>query len=406
MAVFEYQAIARSGKVVKGVIDADTAVAARRKLRDQELHPTAVAEASDAGRQAGRGKRSGFGRVSVRDVALMTRQFAVLLQAGMPLVEALTAILDQTSKLRLSKAVYDVRDKVNGGSSLADALAGQARIFSPLYVNMVRAGEASGTLEPVLFRLADVLEHNARLRARLLSTLAYPMFMALFATSVITFLMVVIVPRITKIFAKQRQELPSITKALINTSHFIGSYWLFMVLAVLGLLLLWRLWLSRPAGRMAWDRFKLKVPGYGQLYLKMVTARFARTLGTMLQSGLTMLTAIDVVRTVIGNRYLEEVMDEVRGGVRRGRDLAVPLKETGVFPPMMLHMVDLGQRSGEIEQMLIRVADTYDEDVRLTIDALVGLLEPVIIVVMGIFVGFLVLAILLPILRMSANIKA
>jgi general secretion pathway protein F len=228
--------------------------------------------------------------------------------------------------------------------------------------------------------------------------------MALFAVSVIVFLMVVIVPRITQIFEKQEQELPDITKALIGTSDFIAGNWYYMIGAVVLSFLLWRFWVSRPAGRLVWDRFKLSVPGYGGLYLKLLAARFSRTLGTMLQSGLTMLTALDVVKSVVGNQHIEKVLDEVRSSVRRGQDLGRPLRDAGVFPPMMLHMVDLGQRSGQIEEMLMRVADTYDDDVRMTVDALVGLLEPIIIIVMGIFVGFLVLAILLPILKMSSNI--
>ena len=405
MGVYEYQAIAKSGKSVKGVIDAETVVAARRKLREQNLYTTRISETSGADRVVKEAKRGGgFGRISIRDIALTTRQFAVLLRAGMPLVEALSALLEQTSKARLTKALYDVRDKVNAGSPLADALAQHPRIFSQLYVNMVRAGEASGTLEPILFRLADALEHQARLRARLLSTLAYPIFMGFFAVALIVFLMVVIVPRITQIFEKQGQELPGITLALINTSDFVAAYWWLLVLSILGAFLLWRLWVGRPAGRKAWDRFKLRVPGYGGLYVKLLAARFSRTLGTMLQSGLTMLTALDVVRTVVGNVYVGEILDDVRSSVRRGRDLSVPLRDAGIFPSMMLHMIELGQRSGEIEEMLLRVADTYDDDVRMTIDALVALLEPVIIIIMGVFVAFLVLAILLPILNMSSNI--
>jgi general secretion pathway protein F len=404
VAIYEYQAISKAGKTVKGAIEAESGAVARRKLREQELYPTKIEEGNAAAVVSQSAGRGAMGRVSVRDIALMTRQFAVLLRAGMPFVEALSAMLEQTSKARLGKALYDVRDKVNAGCTLADALAKHPRIFNDLYVSMVRAGEASGTLEPVLFRLADVLESQAKLKARLLSTLAYPMFMALFASSVIVFLMVVIVPRITQIFQKQEQELPNITKALIGTSDFIAGNWYYMIGTVVLLFVSWRFWISRPAGRLVWDRFKLSVPGYGGLYLKVLAARFSRTLGTMLQSGLTMLTALDVVKSVVGNQHIEKILDEVRSSVRRGQDLGRPLRDAGVFPPMMLHMVDLGQRSGQIEDMLMRVADTYDDDVRMTVDALVGLLEPVIIIVMGIFVGFLVLAILLPILKMSSNI--
>jgi general secretion pathway protein F len=199
-------------------------------------------------------------------------------------------------------------------------------------------------------------------------------------------------------------ELPGITLALIAVSDLIASYWFLIIGFVLGIYALWRAWVTRKEGRKTWDRIKLKIPVYGPLHLKLVCARFSRTLGTMLKSGLTMLPALDVVNSVLENSHIQGHMDDVKAGVRRGRDLAIPLKETGLFPPLMIHMVELGQRSGAIEEMLIKVADTYDDDVRLTIDAAVGLLEPIVIIVMGVFVGFLVLAILLPILNMSTSL--
>lgn len=415
MAVFEYKAIDKSGKTTRGVIDAESPSAARQKLRDQDLFPTDMQETAAAAAAMRNGDAEAsttnnmktrliFGRVSIRDTALMTRQLAVLLQAGMPLVEALSALLEMTSRTRLKKALYDVRDKVKSGNSLADALARHPRIFSALYSNMVRAGEASGTLEQVLKRLADIEEHQAKLRAKVMSALAYPAFMGVFALGVITFLMLVIVPKITLIFEKQKQDLPAITEFMIGGSRFIGHYWWLIAAVFIGLLALWRIWVSTDRGHLAWDRLKLKMPLFGELHLKMVSARFARTLGTMLESGLTMMRALDVVKSVIGNRVIEESMGDVKAGVRRGKDLARPLKEAGHFPAMMIHMVDLGQRSGEIENMLLRVADTYDDDVRMAVDAMVGLLEPLIIIVMGIFVGFLVLAILLPILNMSKKL--
>ncbi len=416
MPIFEYKAIAKSGKPAKGVIDADSPAAARRKLREQDLFPTEIGEAAGKGTSNAvasevlhtgkRGKREpiAFGRVSVRDVALTTRQFAVLLQAGMPLVEALSALLEQTSKPRLKKALFDIRDQVKGGSSLGDALSRHPKIFSQLYTNMVRSGEAGGALEQVLLRLADIEEQQAKLRARLISMMVYPAFMAMFAIAVILFMMVVIVPRITKIFEKQKQELPAITKVMVGASHFIGYYWWLILLVAAGILVLWRAWVRTEAGRRRWDRLKLQAPFYSTLHLKLVISRFARTLGTMLESGLSMMVALDVVKSVVGNKVIEESMADVKAGVRRGKDLAQPLREAGYFPSMLIHMVELGQRSGQIEAMLLKVADTYDEDVRLAVDALVALLEPLIIVVMGIFVGFLVLSILLPILGMSKNI--
>jgi general secretion pathway protein F len=319
-------------------------------------------------------------------------------------VEALNAMIDQTSKQRLRMVIFDVREKVNSGKGLGDSMSEHPKVFSALYVNMVRAGESSGALEQVLIRLADILERNAKLRAQIISTLAYPAFMGCFAFAIIVFLMTVIVPRITKLFQKQNQELPKLTKAMIGVSDFIGHWWFLIIGAVLLVFFLWRLWISRDEGRKTWDRMKLHFPLYGALHQKLCSARFTRTLGIMLQSGLTMLPALEVVNTVIDNRHILDTMDEVKAGVRRGRDLAQPLKETGLFPPMMIHMIELGQRSGELENMLVQVADTFDEDVRLTIEAIVALIEPAIIIVMGVFVGTLVLAILLPIFQMSTNI--
>ncbi|HOK88950.1 MAG TPA: type II secretion system F family protein [Candidatus Hydrogenedentes bacterium] len=408
MAVYAYKALERkSGKTVRGIVDAESPALARRKLREQNLYPTWLEEqtASGGGTNAARGPRSaGFGRISQRDIALMTRQLAVLLKAGMPLVQALDALMEQTSRARLRAILFDVRDKVNSGRGLGDALSEHPKVFSVLYTNMVRAGEASGALEQVLVRLADIMERQARLRAQILSALAYPAFMALFAVAIIVFMMTVIIPRITRLFERQGQDLPAITKAVINTSYVIGHYWFVIVGVVFGVYLLWRGWTRTTKGRRRWDTLRLKMPLYGTLYLKTLSARFARTLGTMLQSGLTMLPALEVVFTVIDNKIILESLEKLKTDVRRGRDLAHPLKECGLFPPMMIHMIELGQRSGELESMLIQVADTMDEDVRLTIDALVALLEPVIIIVMGLFVGTLVLSILLPIFKMSTQI--
>ena len=404
MAVFEYKALEKSGKRVKGIVDADSPVAARRKLREQQLFPTKLKESrSDAGTSA-HAMDMPFGGASARDIALMTRQISVLLNAGMPLSDVLGALLEQTSKAKLRKTIFDVRARITEGLSLAEALSGHPKIFSNLYINMVRAGESSGSLEEVLERLADILEHQARLRAKVLSTLAYPCFMIVFAVGIISFLSFVIVPRITHLFEKQGQELPALTKALIATTGFIGSYWYFLIGGVVGLFVLWTYWISRPKGRRTWDRIKLKFPLYGSLHLKLVCGRFARILGTMLQSGLTMMRSLNVVSTVVQNTYIEEVLEDVKASVRRGQGLAAPLRESGIFPPMLIHMTELGQRSGELENMLVKVADTYDEDVQITIDAIVSLLEPIIIVVMGVLVGLLVLSILLPILNMSTNI--
>ena len=405
MGVYEYEAMAKSGKSVRGIIDADTAAAARRKLREQALYPTKLEETnakSGGGTTEVRG--GGMGRISQRDISMMTRQLAVLLQAGMPLVESMGALLEQTSSPRLKKTIYEVRDRVNEGITLADSLAAHPRVFTDLYINMVRAGEASGALEGVLLRLADILERQVRLKHKIASMLAYPILMAFVGVGIVTFMMIVIVPKITQVFEKQDRALPTITTIMIATCNFVQHWWYLLILGTVGIFVAWRFWLSRPEGRRRWDAIKLKMPVFGPLYVKMVSARFARTLGTMLQSGLIMMTALDVVKSVVQNKIVETAMDDVKSGVRRGRDLTVPLRETGLFPPMLLHMVELGQRSGELENMLIRVADTYDEDIEMTMNGIVSLLEPLLIIVMGVLVGFLVFSILLPIFDISSGI--
>ena len=406
MAVYEYEAIAPGGKSVKGVIDADTPAAARRKLREQKLYPTTIQETFErAESEAREVQLPGLGGgVKLRDVTITTRGLAVLLQAGMPLVEALNAIIHQTTNPRMRKVIFDVRDRVNSGSTLADAMRKHPRVFNDLYINMVGAGETSGALEAVLFRLADVLERQMRLKHRVTSMLVYPACMAGFGAALILFLMMFIVPRIVQIFERQEQALPMLTQALIGVTSTLQQYWWIVLIVCIGLFAAWRAWVAQPNGHYQWDKFKLKLPGFGTLYTKMICARFSRTLASMLESGLTMMPALDIVKSVLQNKVFEHAMDDIKTGVRRGRDLAQPLRESALFPSMLLHMTELGQRSGELETMLLKVSETYEEDVELTVDALVSIMEPIIIVVMGVFVGFMVLAILLPILEMSGSV--
>lgn len=403
MPVYEYTAIAKSGKNTRGVIDADSLTAARRKLREQDLYPTEITEQFVKEQSFGGG--GGGARIKLKDIALMTRQMAVLLQAGMPLVEAMSALLDQTSNMRLHKVIYDVRDRVNSGARLADSLSNHAEVFGELYIGLVRAGEASGSLETVMFRLADNIERQIKLRQRVMSALAYPCVMAFVGLCVIIFLMTVIVPKITAMFTRQERELPLITRMLVASSDFVASYWYVIIGITVGAILLFRFWVSRPEGRRTWDKIKLNSPFIGKLYLQLISAQFARTMGTMLESGMTMMNALDVVKNVIQNKVIEEALEDVKAGVRRGMDLAVPLKQSGVFPPMLIHMTELGQRSGSMESMLLRVSDTYEEEVQVTVDALVSLVEPIMILVMGLFVGLLVMAILLPIFDMSRGVR-
>ncbi len=325
MGVFEYEAMAKSGKNVRGVIDADTPAAARRKLREQDLYPTKLSQSNTkaaAGAQAPEERGTLTARVSQRDLSLMTRQLAVLTQAGMPLVEALGALMDQTANPRLRKIIFDVRDKVNEGITLGDALSAHKRIFSELYINMVRAGEQSGALETVLFRIADITERGDRLKRKVTSMLAYPILMALVGLSIVTFMMTFVVPKIVKIFTTQKRELPFITTFMINTSQFIRDWWFLILAGFIAVFVLWRFWVSRPEGRMRWDKIKMRAaavwaalrqddqrafcahPGHHAAKRTHHDDRARRGENQCCRTGSS-----------------KASMDDVKSGVRRGRDL-------------------------------------------------------------------------------------
>ncbi len=405
MGVFQYLALNATGREIAGIIEADSAAAARRKLRDEGLHPINVGEDTAPGMAAREIPFSALRRRPVaEEVALITRQLAVLLEAGMPIVDALSAILEQIDAPRLDRVIHEVRDSVRQGATLGDALAAHPREFTGLYVNMIRAGESSGALESVLFRLADYTENQIRVAKRIKSALVYPVIMCVVGLAIVTFLMGFVIPKISQVFDSFGNALPGITTLLIATCDFIRDYWWVGIVVLAALLLGLRQYARTPSGKRRWDWVRLNMPVFGDLSRKLSVSRFARTLGTLVQGGLPMMTALDIVKRVVQNVILEDAVDEARKAVRRGQDLATPLRESGLFPPILVHMVALGERSGQLEKMLMRVADASEEEAQTKVDTLMALLEPTIIVVMAVFVAFLVLAILLPILDMSQGL--
>jgi general secretion pathway protein F len=405
MAVFEYQALSATGRGVAGIIEADSPAAARRRLREQGLHPVSVGESVPAG-LAGREVplRGLIGRSTAQEVSLMTRQLAVLLEAGMPIVDALSALLEQIDAPRLERVIHEVRDSVRQGATLGDALAAHPREFSALYVNMVRAGESSGALESVLFRLADYLENQLRVASRIKSALAYPAIMCTFGLGIILFLIRFVVPKISEVLARFGRDLPGITRALMSFCNWLRDYWWAGILGLIAVAVALHQYAKTVGGRRRWDWLRLNAPVFGDLSRKLAMSRFSRTLGTLVEGGLALMPALDIVKRIVQNVILEDAVDEARKAVRRGQDLATPLRESGLFPPMLVHMVALGERSGQLEKMLLRVADAYEEEVETKVNTLMTLLEPVIIIVMGVFVGFLVLAILLPVFDISQSL--
>ena len=463
MAVFEYRGIlAVSGKQVQGVRDADNAKMLRTVLKREGVLLTGAKETVKARGRGGKAASAGplFSRVSGSDVSMMTRQLATLVNAGIPLVESVGALIEQVEKIELKRVLTQVVDRLNEGSSLAKAVEPHHRVFSNLYVSMVAAGEASGTLEAVLERLADFMESQSKLRGKVGAALAYPALMVVIGSALITVMMVVVVPKVTAIFESLDRALPWYTQALIGMSHLVSSnqmlgfvlsvatfaftrsalrdykdserakHVLFVALALVagGLLILaafaveslgaytvgvvlgaaaglglaWlTAWLATEEGRMAKDGFLLKMPVFGPLVQMLAVSRFARTLATLLRSGVPLLKAMDIVKNVLDNAKLEKVIETAAGSIREGESIAGPLKRSGNFPPIVTHMIAVGERSGQLEQMLENVARAYDSQVETRVTALTSLLEPLMIVVMGGGVGFIAFAILMPLIQMN-----
>lgn len=405
MAVFEYKGIlVGTGKPVKGVRDAENAKALRAALRKDGIMLTGATEEQAAKERAKRDiKLFAFAsRPSTTDVAVMTRQLATLIGAGIPLFESLNALIEQVEKESLKKVLTQVREQVREGTSFAKALEAHPAVFPPLYVSMVRAGEASGTLEGVLSRLTTFMENQAKLVGKVTAALAYPALMAVIGTGLISVLMIAVVPNVTGIFASMDQALPWYTALLIGTSEFAASYWWLIILALVGAVYGFRRWVRTPKGRLTWDSFVLGAPIFGKLIQMLSIARFARTLATLLSSGVALLSAMDIVRSVLGNAALEKVVIDAIGSIREGQSIADPLKRSGRFPPMVTHMIAIGEKSGQLESMLENVANAYDAAVETRVQVLTSLLEPLMIVIMGGAVAFIAISILMPLIQMSS----
>jgi general secretion pathway protein F len=458
MAVFVYKGLAvASGKTVSGIRDADNPKVLRAQLKREGVMLTEATE-EKRGKRARRSVNlmSFFRRVSVGDVAMLTRQLATLVSAGIPLVESVSALIEQVEKEELKKVLSLTRDRLNEGSSLAKALEPHSHIFPALYVNMVAAGEASGTLEQVLERLADFMEKQAHLRGKVGGALAYPILMMIMGTALMTVMMIVVVPKVTNIYSTLDRALPWYTALLIFVSSALSSNQMvgfvtslltlvftrkalstlsqkktmFTVLAIMGastmalgffavsspaamgvgvglgivagfLLSRFLLFLSTANGQIWQDRMKLKLPLFGPVFRMLAVSRFSRTLATLLKSGVPLLKAMEIVRHVLDNAALSKVVEEAAGSIREGESISVPLKRSGQFPPIVVHMIAVGEKSGQLETMLENVAKAYDSQVETRVTAMTSLLEPLIIVFMGGGVGFIAFSILMPLIQMN-----
>ena len=408
MPVFEYTALDSRGKTTSGIIDAEGAQAARQKLRTSGIFPVSIKETLEAAP-----KKSSrtftlshrLGRVKPAEVSMMTRQLATLIGAGFPLVSALDALVPQTKSHGFKKILAQIKNLIVEGNSFAQALSKYPGAFSPLYVNMVRAGETSGTLEIVLERLADITEKQQALMNRIQTALAYPIFMMVIGTVVLLVLLIYIVPSITSIFADMNQVLPTPTRILIFLSDFFKSYWWSILIVLVAIGIFFNRAKKTAKGRFWFDKAMLLFPGMGVLAKKLAVARFARTLGSLLENGVSMLIAMDIVKNIAGNILIADSIETAAIEVGKGQGLGAALSGSGIFPQLSIQMIQVGEQSGQLEKMLTKIADVYENEVESSILRLTSYLEPVMILVMGTIVGFIVLSICLPIFEMNQLIR-
>ncbi len=411
MPVYAYKGMTTAGRSTRGFVDADNARAARAKLRRDGVYPTELTEGGGNAQPTtieARGRVAfslpSLRRISGMDLALATRQLSTLVGAGIPLVESLGALSQQVENARLKAVLARVRDRVNEGGSLADALA-QSGPFSELYVSMVRAGEAGGALEQVLGRLAEYLESQVRLRNKVGSILIYPAVMFGFALLVVAALVTVVLPQITQLLASLNQELPFYTRAIIGISNFARSWWWAILLLIGTVSLTIRALLQTARGRETWDRWRLRLPIFGRVVRMLAISRFTRTLSTLLAGGIPIVKSLEISKHVTNNVVISQAVEDAIVSITGGASLAKPLRASGQFPPLVTHMVEVGEQSGELEAMLGKVAETYDEQVETAMTRLTALLEPLLILLMVGMVLVIIFATLVPLLQVTSSLK-
>lgn len=403
MPIYEYKAYDQKGKSRKGIIEADSEQGARSRLRAAGKYPVELREnrsSNPAGNDSSVLAFS-FERVKSAEIHIFTRQLATLLGAGIPLINALSSLLEQTANPALKKVLAQIKDSVNEGNTLTSSLARHPKLFSNIYVNMVRAGEASGSLDIVLEKLAEFGEKQQALQGRLKAALIYPIFMAIIGSAILFLLIAYIVPNITKVFSDMERALPLPTRVLIALSDFLRSYWWLLLLVVVAGFYLSRFFVRSVKGRQFWDLFKLKMPIIGIVNQKIILARFASTMASLLGSSVPLVTSMQIVHSIVNNAPIGAVIEQAIEQIRKGRSMAKALGVSPWFPPMFVQMISVGEQSGNLEPMLVKVSEAYEREVDMAVMGMTSLIEPIMIAAMGATVGFVVLSILLPIFEMN-----
>ena len=408
MPVYEYTALDIKGKTISGIIDADSSRTARQKLRTSKIFPVSIEEVHDTSKIKTKKSfsfKDSFSRVRPYEISMMTNQLATLLGAGLPLVSAMDALISQIRSQAFKKMLAKIKDSIVEGNSFARSLSLFPGTFSSLYINMVKAGETSGALDIVLERLADITEKQEALKNRIRAAMAYPVLMSLIGMLVLFFLLTFIVPNITSIFSEMNQTLPTPTLFLIKISGIFKNYW-WMILIVLTVILFALNRIRKTVkGRYFFDKTKLLLPRFGILSKKIAVARFSRTLGSLLDNGVPMLSSLEIVKNIVDNALISDAIEAASKEVGRGQGLGPALAGTKMFPDLTIQMILVGEQSGKLEAMLDKIADVFENEVENSIMSMTSLLEPVMILIMAVIVGFIVLSICLPIFEMSTLVR-
>ena len=408
MAVYEYKALNTRGKEISGIIDADSRISAGQILKRMDLYPVNINETTEKTIDKKRYEFSFsdfFERITRSDISVFTTQLSALVDAGMPVVDAFDIVIQQTDKRSFKKMLSVIKDEVNKGVSLAESFKLFPRHFSPLYINMVGAGEESGSLEIVLTRLSDFLEAQMEMRSRITAALAYPTLMLIVSIIVVFFLVSFVIPTVSGIFEEMNQVLPLPTMILLGVSGFMKKAWIYLIFVIIGLIIFYKWYKRTDGGREMIDRLKLKIPLLGVQYKKILMARFTRTLATLLTNGVPIVTSFDIVKNIIDNRPISEEIERAREEIKEGKEISRPLASSGLFPPVVVNMIAVGEKSGQLEEMLNRVSKIVEAELDSSLKRLMSLLEPIMILCVGAIAAFIVISILLPIFEMNQLIK-
>jgi type IV pilus assembly protein PilC len=401
MPLYAYKAIDTStGRVVQSTIEGESEQSVAAKLREQALHIAEIKPAK-AGKRTGKGRQ----KLKPKSLVVFSRQFATMIDAGIPILRCLDILQGQCKDPALKSTLEVITVDVKGGMTLTEAMAKHPDVFNRLYVNMIKAAELGGILDVILDRLAQFLEYEAEVKGTIKSAMTYPVLVLVFSQIMLFALFTFVLPKFKDIFTGMNAEMPAVTKFLFGIGDFMQAYWWAIIIGGIGAFFGFKQWIKTPSGRYRWDFIKLRIPVIGELTVKMSVARFARTFGTLINSGVPMIRSLEIVGETLGNLVLSQAIDVTRNSLKEGNKLSVPLAASGLFPTMVTTMIDVGEESGRLPEMLVKVGEFYDQEVTQAVKGLTSMIEPLLIIFLGCIVGFIAISIMVPIFSIVNNIK-